>query len=488
MTEISRRTLIASVGAGAGLVALSGGITWWATQQNQSPTSSALGVQPQRIESANGTLTVDLVAAYANVSIGDKTARLKTYNGTLPGPTLVASPGDVITVNFTNKLGETTNLHMHGFHVSPNGTSDNVFIEVADGQTFTYSYTLDKNHPIGPFWYHPHHHGMAADQLFAGLYGAVIVRDAQPIDSVTEREFVLSDITISSDGSPAAPGMMAKMMGREGQTLLVNGQAVTDDSTPSYSGRTSSRERWRIFNASASRYMQLALAGASGNILGIDSGRYATARPLTSVTLAPGNRVDLLVDLTDKPSQLTYTSVAHPDSMGMMENARTYTNYPLVTVQPSGQALMGLANLPTQNPGPDLRKLRAAAKRTFTLAMPTMGAGMMHDMSGGFTINGAAFDHHTVNTTSQLGTVEEWKIVNTSSMAHPFHLHVWPMQIVNVGGDTLADVHYQDVVNVPANAETTVRVHFDNFAGTAVYHCHILDHEDQGMMGIIEVK
>ena len=108
-------------------------------------------------------------------------------------------------------------------------------------------------------------------------------------------------------------------------------------------------------------------------------------------------------------------------------------------------------------------------------------------MNGGFTINGVPFDHHKVNTTTNLGAVEEWTIINTSTMNHPFHLHVWPMQVVSVGSESVADIEYQDVVNVPANSQTTVRVHFDQFAGTAVYHCHILDHEDQGMMGIIAV-
>ncbi|HQJ34970.1 MAG TPA: multicopper oxidase domain-containing protein, partial [Rhodoglobus sp.] len=104
-----------------------------------------------------------------------------------------------------------------------------------------------------------------------------------------------------------------------------------------------------------------------------------------------------------------------------------------------------------------------------------------------FTIDGATFDPATVNQRVALGSVEEWTIVNTSTMDHPFHLHVWPMQVLSVGGNSTSEPTWQDVVNVPARSSSTVRIAFEDFGGTAVYHCHILDHEDNGMMGIISV-
>jgi FtsP/CotA-like multicopper oxidase with cupredoxin domain len=110
-------------------------------------------------------------------------------------------------------------------------------------------------------------------------------------------------------------------------------------------------------------------------------------------------------------------------------------------------------------------------------------------MGGGrFTIDGKSFDENRVDTTVALGSVEEWRIVNSSGMDHPFHLHVWPMQVMDVGGHIPTAPTWQDVVNVPARSSTIVRIAFEDFGGTAVYHCHILDHEDMGMMGIIEVS
>lgn len=112
-----------------------------------------------------------------------------------------------------------------------------------------------------------------------------------------------------------------------------------------------------------------------------------------------------------------------------------------------------------------------------------MGGSMM-----GFTIDGRSFDPARVDLSVAAGAIEEWTIVNTSTMDHPFHLHVWPMQVMEIGGRAVEAPTWQDVVNVPANSQSRVRIAFENFTGTAVYHCHILDHEDNGMMGVISVS
>jgi len=134
--------------------------------------------------------------------------------------------------------------------------------------------------------------------------------------------------------------------------------------------------------------------------------------------------------------------------------------------------------------------------RSFVLAMGMGmggggGGGMMGGgngaAGGGFTINGRPFDGARVDTEVASGTVEEWTISNSSMMAHPFHLHVWPMKVVSRSDGSAPDPGWRDTVDVPAGQSVTVRIPFADFAGTAVYHCHILDHEDQGMMGVIRV-
>ena len=118
-----------------------------------------------------------------------------------------------------------------------------------------------------------------------------------------------------------------------------------------------------------------------------------------------------------------------------------------------------------------------------------MAAGMMSsDGAGmGFTFDGAAFDPKRVDQNVSVGALEEWTIRNDSTLDHPFHLHVWPMQVIAQGGEPETSPQWRDVVNVPARSEVTVRIAFEDFAGTTVYHCHILDHEDRGMMGTVRV-
>ena len=103
-----------------------------------------------------------------------------------------------------------------------------------------------------------------------------------------------------------------------------------------------------------------------------------------------------------------------------------------------------------------------------------------------FTVNGREFNAARMDTTTGAGTVEEWTLINTGPMDHPFHLHVWPMQVITDSAASSPD--WRDVVNVPANGQVKVRVAFADVRGRSVYHCHILDHEDLGMMGVIEVR
>lgn len=130
----------------------------------------------------------------------------------------------------------------------------------------------------------------------------------------------------------------------------------------------------------------------------------------------------------------------------------------------------------------DLSGATIARTRTLTFSM-SMGAMMGRGSSASLLIDGEAFDPTRVDQRVQLGTVEEWTLANATMMDHPFHLHIWPMQVMGVRG-----VVHRDVVDVPAGTSVKVRIAFDRFADTTVYHCHILDHEDLGMMGVVQVS
>ena len=273
---------------------------------------------------------------------------------------------------------------------------------------------------------------------------------------------------------------MEKMNGREGVTVLVNGQIGA-----TMTARPGDRERWRIINACTSRYLDLRLDGQSIQLLGNDSGRLAQPETVQHLPLAPGNRADVLVTMSTGITSLR-TNPVERGSMGRMGGSASSSTIDLATLTVTGAATAALAAIPAQAAPRELRSTTPDRTRTLTLAMGGMG-GMGGSGARSFTIDGRSFDPTRIDQHVTAGTIEEWTIFNTSPMDHPFHLHVWPMQILRVGSETIGPAVWQDVVNVPAQNSTTVRIAFDDITGTTVFHCHILDHEDLGMMGLIRV-
>ncbi|WP_237740619.1 multicopper oxidase family protein [Ornithinimicrobium pekingense] len=446
--------------------------------------------------SSGGRLEVSLQARLDTHEVAGRPARTMGYNGGVPGPTLRLRPGDLLRIDLDNQLDHVTNLHVHGLHVSPEGNGDNVFVEIGPGESQQYEYQLPKDHPPGVYWYHPHHHGSVADQLFAGLYGAIVVQEHDPPSVDRERVLVVSDITLSQDGAVLSPSMPERMMGREGELLLLDGQLE-----PVLKARGGDRERWRVVNACSSRFFSLRLSGegSSARVVGRDVGRLPTPVALEEVVLAPGNRMDLLVDLSEGTGELLAVPVDRGQMMGGMmggavgpeDSERALARLEVAQGAQSGTAVA--KDDATRGPEgllPDLRDTQVDRRRELTMEM-SMG-GMMGGNRGrgpggmmDLTIDGRTFDHDRTDQQVRLGTVEEWSIGNVGPMDHPFHLHVWPMQVIDVDGQRPADPLWLDVVNIPAGGSVTVRIRFADFGGRTVYHCHILDHEDLGMMGTV---
>ncbi|MBX3100711.1 MAG: multicopper oxidase family protein [Salinibacterium sp.] len=487
MEPITRRTALTLGGLGVALTAAGGAGLLWGSQTNVPgstlPNGGAVGgdefIEPEVLRSVNGMLEVTLIAAESTVTIGGAAVHALTYNDGLPGPTLIVHPGDVLSIVMQNNLQDPTNLHTHGLHVSPEGSSDNVFLRIDPGASAEYRYEIPENHPPGVYWYHPHHHGVAADQVFGGLYGAIVVEDPIPIDVSSERLIIISDTTFNSSGQIAQASQFDRMNGREGTTVLVNGQVG-----PTLTARPGESERWRIVNACSSRYLDLRLDGQHMQLLGNDSGRFAAPMDVTELRLVPGNRADVIVTMAEGTSELKAVPVDRGTS-GMMGGSVGSAVVNLATVVVTGERTSAALALPQTSPPRDLRTEAVTVNRTLTMAMGMggMGGGMMD-----FTIDGKVFDPTTVDQHVAAGTIEEWTIVNTSPMDHPFHLHVWPMQVLSVGSQHTVGATWQDVVNVPARSTSMVRIAFEDFSGKTVYHCHILDHEDNGMMGVIAVQ
>lgn len=491
MQPIDRRTALTLGGLGLLSTAVGGGGLYW--QRPPSALDALTGValqEPAVLRSQAGSLDVRLEAASGSHEVAGRKATTLGYNGGLPGPTLRLRPGDTLRIELVNQLEQPTNLHVHGLHVSPDGNGDNVFVVVDPGDSFSYEYRLREDHPPGVYWYHPHHHGMVADQLFGGLYGAIIVEDTDPVAVSRDRVLVVSDISLDAAGRILTPSTMEQMMGREGSLVLLNGQAA-----PVLEARPGERERWRVVNACSARYLSLRLEGQRVQLFGRDSGRPTESLDVEDVLLAPGNRADLIVTTRSGHSVLRAEQVDRGGMMGGMmggmgggSSSRSRRPVDLATFEVRGSPQTELAPLPPQNAPRDLRASEVSRSRALTFQMG-MGGGMMSGRGSqgmmSFTIDGNTFDAARVDQAVTVGAIEEWTIRNDSPMDHPFHLHVWPMQLIADNGESVDTPTWLDVVNVPARGQVTVRIAFDDYGGRTVYHCHILDHEDRGMMGVV---
>ena len=497
MSPLTRRQLLALGAAGAGATVVGGTGLWWTTTGGPGYTGGEELIEPPVLASRDRVLDLELTAAPARIQVGGREASVQAFNGSLPGPTLRVAPGDTIRVAMTNGLEAPTNLHVHGLHVSPQGNGDNPFVSIAPGESFDYEFVLPADHPPGTYWYHPHRHGHVADQVAAGLYGAIIVEGPEPLPATRERVMVVSDLTLDASGNLADVTPMQQMIGREGEVVLINGQV-----RPQLNAAAGERERWRIVNACPSRYLRLQLEGQQVRLFSRDLGRLPVPEEITEAVLAPGNRIELLVNTREGSSALVAAPVNRGGMDTMMGGTMMGETEPgndepieLLTVEVSGDLGQRPAPVPEGPALPDLRGEPITARRTLDFAMG-MGGGAMMGGGGGeedttmmaFTINGQEFDPDRTDTPVAAGTVEEWTLVNSSPMDHPVHLHVWPMQIIQDGTRDLSEPRWQDVVNVPAFGQVKVLIAFDDFPGRTVYHCHILDHEDQGMMGTVEAR
>ena len=474
MRPISRRAFLGVGGLGVASLLAGGAETAGLLGELDAVTGSELR-QPEVLTSSGGVLDVLLVAGLREHRVAGARARTLTYNGGVPGPTLRLRPGDRLGVELVNRLEQATNLHMHGLQVSPGGDADNVFRSVAPGESARYRYELGSRHPAGTHWYHPHLHGIVAEQVAGGLYGAIEVRDpSDDVDVDEERLLVVSDIALDGDGELQGEPMAAHMTGREGDLVLVNGQRK-----PIVTARRGERHRWRVVNACASRYLDLQADGLALTLLARDGHRLPAAGRVQSVAVVPGGRADILVDI-EEPAAVLRTATVRRSAGGMM-GAGVNNGADLLSVRADGGGARRSARAPQDvAPPEDLRRRQPARRRT--LVMGT-GGGMM---GGSFTFDGRTYDSARVDQSVEAGAMEEWTIRNGSSMDHPFHLHVWPMQPISENGRPVSATTRRDVVNVPAGGEVVVRIAFEEHQGRTVYHCHILDHEDRGMMGVVE--
>jgi FtsP/CotA-like multicopper oxidase with cupredoxin domain len=403
-----------------------------------------------------------------------------TYNGVLPGPLIRAKKGDRLVVHFKNSLPEPTTIHWHGLRipVAMDGVPDHSQAAVEPGATFEYDFVLPD---AGTYWYHPHF--ASAGQVGDGLYGALVVEDTtEPEDLGDETVLVFSDIGLAADGSLEprdTGGALGTVFGREGNVHLVNGKVH-----PTLHVRAGLRQRWRLINAAKSRFEQLELPGNMFTRIGGEGGFIEAPEAQSRLMLAPGQRADVLVEPAlpqdyAAERRLALRWVAYDRGFGTAYNRPDEEVLELRFAQGSdGRA----PALPSLSRDIALLPLEGATPVDVSLTLDTNPDG-----GPAMGINGVPAweaDH----LQARLGERQLWTVRNTFEWDHPFHLHGFFFQVVDVNGVAPSVREWRDTVNVPVDGTLRFAVQFDERPGMWMFHCHILDHADAGMMGTVHLQ
>ena len=417
---------------------------------------------------------IDLVAKLADVQVDGKTVHAWTYNGGIPGPLIKTRVGDRLIVHFKNELDEPTTVHWHGVRVpiEMDGVPDISQPEVKKGETFTYEFTV---RDAGLYWYHPH--VMSAAQVGFGLYGALLVEDPEDGVGVDDQlTMVLSDIGFDAKGKlePADSGGSAGMVfGREGDYVLANGRR-----RPVLHARPGAPQRWRIVNAAKSRFFYLDLDGQQFTVIGVDGG--LQEKPVTTdiLLVTPGERVDVIVTPKGKAgTPLPLRAMLYNRGYGSVEYRAVeevltieFTKDPPVAAKP--------VTITRALPKPSID---GATPVDIVLSLPPM-----QNNKSEFQVNGVPF-WKAKPYLAKLGEKQLWIVKNDSDWDHPFHLHGFFFQVVDEKGEPIGPLALKDTVNVPMKTTVRLLVTFDERPGEWMFHCHILDHADGGLMGTVLV-
>ncbi len=419
----------------------------------------------------------------------------------------------------------TTNLHTHGLHVSPAGVADNVFVAIPPGQAFKYEIKIPRNHPAGTYWYHAHVHGATTVQVASGMLGMLIVEgdidEVPEIKAAKEQVLVLQQPQYAVDSSGVGtiePTQTSTFAGTFGGTSWQDSPApamVSGKVQPTYHMRPGEVQRFRLLNASFGQGIGVQIrekgadSGASEPPLkvmyrfardGITTGRLDN---LDTITMYPGYREDTLVKAPDMPgTYVLYDSLAAAPTTCATPPCTAYvshTNLATIVVEgePVSMALPSVEVLLKLKPYRDVAEGEVMKKRsmTFNLGVPPGASAKAYQVG----VDGPATSFNPDATPLQvpLGSVEEWSLCATGGGGHPFHIHTNPFQVMNEPGALGQD--WKDTYQVPSatgtptptcpdpSSQVTIRTRFRDYIGTFVLHCHILDHEDQGMMQEVEV-
>lgn len=418
-------------------------------------------------------------------------------NGVWMAPTLIINKGDSVTFNVTNNLSVSTTIHWHGLHIPPKWDGGPHQIITSSS---TWSPRFKVMNDAGTYWYHPHGDKKTELHVSRGIAGMIIVKDPLEAALVLPRTYGVDDFPIIVQSKAFDVLKQIAIATEDDTSIMVNGTLYP------YLNAPAQVIRLRLLNGSS---MRTFLFGFNGNIpfklIGTDDGLLDTSTTLTRIRISPGERAEILVNLSGMQSQTIYlknygselpngihgaamvgTGAATIPDYNM--NPLNGGDYNVLKINVSAPTGIPVTTIPTtlisQTPW-----LASSANRIrpFTFEPePPVDSGKMTE--GPFLMNGNTFDMSAINDTVKLGHIEIWKLVNKTLIAHPFHIHDVFFYILDINGNAppLAERGKKDVVLVMPGDTVRFITKFEDFADPIVpymYHCHLLHHEDEGMMG-----
>lgn len=430
-------------------------------------------VEAERDETGVGVFDLNVSAGTTEFVDGVPTA---TYgvNGTYLGPTLRAAVGDRVRVNVTYALDETTTLHWHGMHL-PAAMDGGPHQPIAPGATWSPTWRIDQ--PAATLWYHAHPDGATGDQVYRGIAGLFLLEDPAHGGAGLPDRYGVDDIPLIlqdkrfDDGHLDTASPRFSPIGILGDEILVNG---THDP---YLPVVTTKVRLRVLNASNARTYNLGLADDRVfSVVATDAGLLAEPVELRRLLLAPSERAELVVEVAPGDDVLLR---GYPTGIGGGRFPRRFAGgddtFDLVRLV-AADHLEPSPGLPGHLPAaPSVEAPPGAPRRVFTFNHASR-------------INGKTFDPERVDFTVRAGATEVWELRNDSDNQHVFHVHGVSFSVLDYDGaptpPQLAGL--KDSVFLPPGTTATIAVRFRDHTDRVapyMFHCHVLAHEDHGMMG-----
>ena len=437
------------------------------------------------------------------------------FNGETVAPVIRASPGDVLKITYINDLPskstetcavnpcmDMTNLHFHGLSISPDAPQDDVLTMMAKpGEVLHYTVEIPRDHPPGLFWYHTHPHGESHRQVLDGMSGAIVIegmeRYVPELTRLRERVLVVRGRSIEHDPDATAlrheVEIPANGCGGEAEKVeeifTVNGVL-----RPRIEIAPKERQFWRIVNASSDRYLDLQLDRQSFEVVALDGMPLAyrdpkhPARAADHLLIAPAGRLEAIVVGPPSGTHIALRTLCV--DTGPVGDPNPEMVLADVVTPPSDQP--DADSLPEQAHAMDHRPpvYKPVDVEPVKKTAPDFTVTFTEDKNG-FYINGRKFEADApAMTSARVGTYQHWRIVNATAELHPFHIHQVHFLAYAQNGAPLPNPAWLDTVNVPYGGYVDVILDFTDpvIKGMSVFHCHLLNHEDKGMMAKILFK